>query len=308
MHGPVIAGGQAIFCGGYGWNSGGHITSVNVSDGRRRWSHHVGWCHARPLVTSKEAIGWGKTETSQMVIKAIDLDSGALLWQRDLSSASQFVRLQQETVYLRSHDAVLAISARTGAITPHPITGCEEPRAQPWLTVDATRVLAGCNNGLFTLDGRELVTLQESLRHVVDAVLSGETLYVAEAERLLAFDLPSGRLAWQRQFAKVLSSPLVDDHAIYVHVSKPWALHRLDAKDGHDVWTSPVRSFHSPVRLADALYTNDGASLIHLRADTGEVVSRWTAPGEISAPPALAGDALLFGTLKGVLYSVRQQR
>ncbi len=305
MQGPVVAGVQAVFCGGYGWDNGGYITAVNVWNGERRWAHHVGRCHDRPLVTSTEAIGWRRPDASQGLIKAIDLESGAVLWQRDLHPGFHVARLQHETLYLRLHDAVLAIAARTGAVIPHPIAGCEERGARAWMAVDDTRVLAGCNNGLYTLDGRTLVTLEAPMQQVVDTVLSGDTLYVAQPERLLAFDLPSGRVVWQRQFAKVLSSLLVDGDAIYVHASKPWALHRLDRHDGRDVWTSMVHSFHAPVRVAEALYTNDGASLVLLNPATGELLWRWKAPGEISAPPAIAGDALLFGTLKGVLYSVR---
>jgi hypothetical protein len=47
---------------------------------------------------------------------------------------------------------------------------------------------------------------------------------------------------------------------------------------------------------------------VHLDPATGRQVGRWTSPDEISAPPAIAGSVLLFGTLKGVLYAVKAQR
>jgi outer membrane protein assembly factor BamB len=307
MHGPVLTGQLAIFCGGYGWDREGHMTAVNVADGRQRWSHNVGWCQRSPLVTGTEAIGWGQLETNNTLMKSVDLESGDVLWQLQFPSQYQYAKpiLHYETVYLSSRDTVLAIDARSGEIARHPIPGCIRRESRAWLAFDARRVLMGCNANVFTLDGRLLTTLKTPVRWALDTALRGDTLYLAETDALRAFDVSTGALRWERRFAKVLSPPLVAGDAIYVHATKPWRLHRLNARDGSTVWSSTVRSFHAPLLAGNALYTNDDDAAVQLDPATGNELRRWTSSKEISAPPAVSGDALLFGNLKGVLYAVR---
>jgi outer membrane protein assembly factor BamB len=310
LHGPVLARTQAIVCGGYGWDREGRLTSVDVANGAQRWSHTVGWCQRPPLVTETEAIGWGQLETNSTLMKSVDLESGDVLWQLQFPSQYQYAKpiLHYETVLLSSRDTVLAIDARSGEVVRYAIPGCNKRESRAWLAYDTRRVLMGCNANVFTLDGRLLTTLKTPVRWALDTALRGDTLYLTESDALRAFDLANGQMLWQRTFQKMLSPPVVEGNALYVHVSKPWRLHRLNAHDGTDVWISDVRSFNAPLLTPHALYTTDAYDVVRLDPATGAEVERWRSSAEISGRPVLAGSAILFGNLRGELFAVRLAR
>src|SRR5688572_14989600 len=144
MYQPVVVGDLLILCGGYGWDRQGRIAALNVAVGSNRWEHVVGWCQSPPLVVDSTAVAFASL-TVRKVFRALDIATGALLWEQSMTPVTRNPITQGGWLYALAGDTLLRIAPRTGSTQRTALPACDSRRAvRPWLTVDDTRALLGC--------------------------------------------------------------------------------------------------------------------------------------------------------------------
>ena len=319
MREPQITGDLIVFCGGYGWDRKGVLAALEHEDGERRWEHNVGWCYADPMIVDSTAVAFG-SQPDHMVLKAVDIPSGRLLWEHKLSRQTTPPIAHGGKVFLAVIDTLYRIDARAGVLDRTLLPACgAQPNQRIWLTSTPGRALLGCGPLVLSLNAigdavAPLITLSLPADRPEFITLDGQRLYVLNAGipatdqlgRLAVFDLADGRLIWKREWRKVLSNVRVTANELYLNVSAPeWALLSLDPATGEERWRSPIRSFQPPVPVGNKLYGNDRSTVVTLDPQTGSILSRFRSSGEVSTTPVLLDNRLFFGNLKGVLYSIR---
>lgn len=193
------------------------LYELDPQDGSVR--QHYPLAAGNKLTLSPERIYLSDQQTRR--IKALAIQGGALLWEREIPAASLSApTLKGESLYVSCIDGhLLALSAQTGTIL--------------WI-----------QNTTYCLSTSPVVT-----HHLVCVVSDNQP------HTLSAFRKEDGRLLWSTTFPSRPSlSPTFSEESIYLIANN--ACHALQAKDGSPVWLQPFdgHALRPPIIEENALY------------------------------------------------------
>ena len=112
---------------------------------------------------------------------------------------------------------------------------------------------------------------------------------------------------WAVDYARVLGEPLVTAEAVYVNVwRKRHELVKLERGTGREMWSAGAGGWAAPVLVDGRLYANGVDELLVADPQTGKIGRRWNVPEEVVTSPVVAGELVVFGTIKGQLVAVER--
>lgn len=155
--------------------------------------------------------------------------------------------------------------------------------------------------------GEVRVRLPDEPRWGAPAV-AGDRVYVAgDSGTVACVDLARRRVAWSISTQTSLRARPCPVGSCVVVATAQGAILRLDAADGREVSREllggPVR--HAPLALGDGyLVTTDRGAMLRFAAD-GNVLWRFDAKDEVTAPPALCAGRVVIVTKRGALIALR---
>ncbi|HEY0872978.1 MAG TPA: PQQ-binding-like beta-propeller repeat protein [Vicinamibacterales bacterium] len=167
------------------------------------------------------------------VIAAFSRDDGRTRWRTELAAEGPlvsdgtlvFVPSGNAVHALRVEDGTLAWRSETGALTAPMVA------REGWLLA-ATQ---GRLTALRAADGTSVWSVDAGLQRE-RAAISGNVLFVPYADgRLIARDLTSGAVKWQRLFGGAPNEPLVFGEDIFLGVTNK-SFHALNVASGEDRW------------------------------------------------------------------------
>jgi outer membrane protein assembly factor BamB len=225
-------------------------------------------------------------------IAAFSRDDGRERWrvqltaEGPLASDGTFVFVASEgTVHaLRLEDGLPAWRSATGALTAPMVA------REGWLLA-ATQ---GKLTALRAADGSRVWTVEAGLQREA-AAISGNVLFVPYADgRLIARDLTSGAVKWQRTFGGVPNEPFVYGEDIFLGVTNKH-FYSLDAVSGEDRWRSRIGATVRGRAAADAerVYFAALDNMVHARdRRTGSVRWHKGVPYRPWSGPVVAGNSV----------------
>lgn len=314
---PAIDGNAVLFCGGYEEKERSEIYALDVQTGKPKWQFNVGSCGATPLISAGTIIAFSLAgHGDRIVVYGLDQDSGSQKWKMELPgnpSPPAPVAVGDYVFFAPGSRNVLRIDARDGSVQTFDI--------DPELTLAADNLwVAGSPDAAFFGYGKNYwrsnavsdkfepgPTLTEPAGRPVGVATDGRILVDADDEGTLqAFDLGKGSVIWRHHWSKILSAPLLADGKVFVNIyrDRP-ALVALAVSSGDEIWESQAGSIYAPYWRDGRLYAASQAAVQVLDGATGKVESRFGAPTGVTTTPVPAGDLILFGTVRGVLYAVR---
>jgi outer membrane protein assembly factor BamB len=311
MLGIQVAGDRVLFCGGNGWDREGHLGAVRLQDGKRLWKHTVGWCWGNPVLIDSVAIGWG-SQPDHVSLKAAHIGSGALLWERKLGEG--FKTREHvgfgDHIYLSAGPDLVRVHATTGQLEQVHLRTCERMRIRSWTATDGKRLLYGCGTLVFevpadTFAPRVLFQIPGRLRYPDGFTIENSVLYLSDEGKLLALQLDSGRIIWQRSDRANYDAPAIAADVAFIPTFGA-GLVAVDKHSGAERWRAKATSFYRPFVSGDKVYVSDSRTgLLELDAHTGNVLRRFRAKGEVQGIPLVVRDLLMYGDNRGNLYAVR---
>ena len=312
---PLVDGNVAFFCGGYAENEGSQIYALDLQTGKPKWQFKVGACGPAPLISAGTVIGFAfAAHGDRIVVFGVDKDSGQQKWKVELPGNPQppAPAVAGDFVFFAPGSrSVLRIDARDGSVQTFDIDA--------ELAVAADNLwVAGAPGAAFFGYGKSLwhsrvnaetfdpgPALSEPVVRPVGVATDGHILLVADDEGTLrAFDLGKGTVIWRHHWNKVVSAPLLADGKVFLNVyEQKYALVALDLASGNALWQIQEGSTYAPYWQDGRVYAASGASVVVLDGANGKIQSRIPAPTEVTTTPIRAGDVVLFGTARGVLYA-----
>jgi outer membrane protein assembly factor BamB/predicted Ser/Thr protein kinase len=123
--------------------------------------------------------------------------------------------------------------------------------------------------------------------------------------KVLCLDPASGAVVWQRQLSgPVQDAPLRSNERLVV-TTVDGAVHMLETGAGSEVWSRPgTARRHWPMVGAGSVFLIEERTLLALDVNSGAERWRMESASDLTAPPAMAGDVVLVGSARGVLYWV----
>ncbi|GAA4996532.1 hypothetical protein GCM10023317_26200 [Actinopolymorpha pittospori] len=268
-------------------------------------------------------------------LAALDAQSGAVRWRRDLGGFGDALAVADGQLYVASSDAqtpqcrLRALDAANGT-----------PRWS-WSSQPCSRLLVGVADGLaylttagvidatgstheparvMALDadtGRQRwsVHIDSPNAQVSAPVVAARTVYVTTSAELVALAVADGSVRWRVSLDGGSVSPPVI-HGSLVHVVRAWgygesAMYAFDAQSGQQRWVSEVReveAFHAPVVAADAVVVvSQDAQVRGLDHRTGR--QRWVRAFGTNDPalppaPAFSSGTTVYVRLAGKLLAL----
>lgn len=314
---PVIDGSVVFFCGGYAEKERSQIYALDVQTGKAKWQYNVGGCGSAPVISAGTVVGFSFAgHGDRIVVYGLDKDSGRQKWNVELPgnpSPPAPVAVSDYIFFAPGSRSVLRIDARDGSLQTFDIDA--------ELTVAADNLwVAGYPGAAFFGYGKKYwrsptnsekfepgPALSEPAGHPVGLATDGHILLIAGDDGTLrAFDLGKGGVIWRHRWNKILSAPLITDGKVFVNVyrERP-VLAALALSSGKEIWQDPQGSIYAPYWQNGRLYAASGTTAVVLNGSSGKVESRFAAPTEVTTTAVPAGDLILFGTARGVLYAVR---
>jgi outer membrane protein assembly factor BamB len=232
-----------------------------------------------------------------------DLSTGEEAWRYETDSGvASAPALANETLYISTTERVLALDLTSGTLRwqadvasldvpllPHRGRLIVEDKTEPELV------------GLDALSGRREWSRSTDYSPQGVARTAGQTFVTQRSEEvgLVTYvDGESGETRWERQFAPIVTPPVVADDVIVVG-TKAGTVRALDRADGTTVWKRSVIS--APEGIFVPLATdgrsvyvppNNGDELVAL--DLADGTDRWRASvGMSGLSAAIAGNAVL---------------
>ncbi|HEX9372276.1 MAG TPA: PQQ-binding-like beta-propeller repeat protein [Roseiflexaceae bacterium] len=204
-------------------------------------------------------------------------------------------------------------AARSGVPLPRQVVWSYTPSlvGGPAPVVMNGNVVVGTLDGtLIALrsDGGELRWHRGGGAEILGAPSAGrDKIFVGASDgSVLGLSPGSGGTIWRRPVIGAVSlAPTLADDRLIVTTDKGY-LYVLQADNGQVIWSRPLES---GLRVAAAregwIVASAGATLFTLDARNGVVEWKFQAASAITTPPTIAGDLVLFGTERGVLYGLR---
>jgi outer membrane protein assembly factor BamB len=314
---PAIDGNVVFFCGGYGEKERSQIYALDLRTGKPKWRYGVGSCGLAPLVSAGAVVCFAfDGQGDHIVVHGLDRDSGLQKWKVELpgnphppaaAAAGDFV------FFAPGSRSVVRIDARDGSVQTFDIdadlTVAED---NLWVAGAPGAAIFGYGKSYWRspIDGDKLdpgPPLGESAGQPAGLATDGRILLLGDDEgNLRAFDLGKGSVIWRHHWNKILSAPGLADGKVFLNVyEKRYALTALALGSGEELWTLQEGSTYAPYWRDGRLYAASGTSALILNGGSGKIQSRFAAPTQVITTPMPAGDLVLFGTARGVLYAAR---
>lgn len=312
---PAIEGDTVFFCGGYEEKERSQIYALDLQTGKPKWQFSVGSCGLPPLISAGTVIVFSFADHGgRMLLFGLDRNSGQQKWKVELPGNPHPpapALVGDFLFFAPGSRSVLRIDVRGGSVQTFDI-GSDQVIAADNLWV------AGAEDAAFFGYGKSYwrsrinsetleagPVLSEPADHPMGAVSDGRVLLLEDGDgNLRAFDLAKGNVIWRHHWNKILSAPLLADGKVFLHVyEQKYALAALAVEYGGELWHIEEGSTQAPYWRDGRVYAASGASVLVLDGASGKVQSRFAAQTQVTTTPIPAGDLILFGTARGVLYA-----
>jgi outer membrane protein assembly factor BamB len=314
---PTVDGKTVFFCGGYAEKGNARIYALDLQTGKSKWAFKVGGCGSAPLILAPAVVGFAfSTDGDRIFVYGLDKDSGQRKWKVELPGnphppapavVGDFV------FFAPGSRSVLRIDARNGSVQTFDIAPELTVAADNlWVAGSPGEALFGYGKNFWRSRSNSQTfepgpAFSEPVGRPVGAATDGRSLLMADDEGTVrAFDLEKGTVIWQHHWNKILSAPSLADGKVFLNVyQQKYTLAALDLVSGNELWQVQQGSTYSSYWDDGRVYAASGASVLVLDGATGKIQSRIAAPTGITTTPIPAGDMILFGTARGVLYAAR---
>lgn len=314
---PAIDGNTVFFCGGYGEKEGSQVYAIDLASGKPKWQSHVGSCASAPLVSSQAVICFALAgHGDRIVIYALDEDSGRQKWKLELpgnphppapAAVGDFI------FFAPGSRSVLRIDVRDGSVETFDVAADLTIAADNlWVAAAPGEAIFGYGKSFWRSrigsDAFEAgPALSEPAGRASALASDGRILLLGDDEgNLRAFDLGKGSVIWRHHWNRVLSGPRLAGGQVFLNVyAQKYALTALAITSGKELWQIPEGSTYAPYWQDDRVYVASGAAVLVVDAASGKILSRFAVATAVTTTPIPAGDLILFGIARGVLYAVR---
>lgn len=314
---PAIDGNVVFFCGGYAEKDRSQIYALDLRTGKPKWHYEVGSCGSAPLISAGAVICFAFAgHGDRIVVYGLDMDSGRQKWKVELpgnphppapAAAGDIV------FFAPGSRSVLRIDARDGSVRTFDMD------ADLTLAADNLWVAAAPGEAIFgygksywrsRIDSDRLDAghaLSEPAGRPASVATDGRILLLGDDEgNLRAFDLGKGSVIWRHRWNKILSAPWLADGKVFLNVyQQGYALTALGLASGEELWTLQEGGTYAPYWQDGRVYAASRAAALIVDGGSGKIRSRFGAPTEVTTTPMPAGDSILFGTARGVLYAAK---
>jgi outer membrane protein assembly factor BamB len=314
---PAIDGDMVFFCGGYGEKAGSQLYALDLASGKPKWQYNVGSCASAPLISAGAVICFAFAEHGdRIVVSALDKASGRQKWKVELPGnphPSAPAAVGDFVFFAPGSRSVLRIDARQGSVQTFDIDADLTVAADNlWVAGAPGAAIFGYGKSFWrsrinsdTLDAGP--ALSEPAGRPIALATDGHFLLLGDDEgNLRAFDLGKGSVIWRHHWNKILSMPRLADGKVFLNVyQQTYALTALALASGKELWQIREGGTYAPYWQDGRLYAASGAAVVVVDGASGKILWRFAAPTEVTTTPIPAGDLILFGTARGVLYAAR---
>jgi outer membrane protein assembly factor BamB len=314
---PAVDGHVAFFCGGYADNGRSQIYALDLASGKPKWQFSVGGCGSAPLISAGAVIVFAfSSDGDRIVIYGLEKDSGRQKWKLELpgnprppapAAVGDFI------FFAPGSRSVLRIDARDGSVQTFDVNADLTVTSDSlWVTGAPGAAIFGYGKSYWRsrIDSAALdagPALSEPAGQPIGLASDGRTLLLAGDEGTLrAFDLAKGSVIWRHHWNKIFSAPLLSGGSVFINVyQQKYALTAMALASGVELWQIQEGSTYTPYWQDGRLYAASGTAALVLDGAKGKILSRFDALTGVSSTPMPAGDLILFGTARGVLYAAR---
>jgi outer membrane protein assembly factor BamB len=314
---PAIGGDLAFFCGGYGEKEGSYLYALDLTSGKPRWQYRMGSCGSGPLISAGAIICFALAEHGdRTVVYALDQASGRQKWKIELPGnphPPSPAAVGDLVFFAPGSRSILRIDARDGSVQTFDI-GDELTVAADnlWVTAAPGAAILGYGKSFWRLRiGSDALdagpALSEPAGRPVALASDGRILLLGDDDgNLRAFDLGKGTVIWRLHWKKIVSPASLADGKVFLNIyDQKYALAALALMSGDELWQIEEGSRYAPYWQDGLVYAASSAGVLVAAAASGKILSRLAAPTEVTTTPIPAGDLILFGTARGVLYAAR---
>ncbi len=271
----------------------GEVVAMDAASGAVQWRHRmIGNISAAPVITGNTVVAISRSNTSI----GLNIKTGRLLWQQLSSGGTAGI-------------IGAGSPAATGNLVVIPFASGEVVGA---LARNGVRAWSGVVSGGHKGIARSFVGDISG-----DPVIDGLTVYVAnQSGRLASMDRRSGTRNWTANDGSY--SPVWPAGGAVFMISDNFAIKRLNASDGAEVWSVELPDFKAKKakRLRDAyayfgpvlaggqlwVGTSDGA-LNSYNPEDGTLTGTVKIPGGAASQPAIANGRLYILSASGQLHA-----
>jgi len=283
-----------------------------------------------PLQATSDSEGLALSEKlvvvgdAQGLLYGIDIGTGDILWQRQLSSVmlGHPVRVGDDMLVQTGDNSIYRISAKgeklwsfssaqsglSMHISPSPLVSGDVCYAV--MSNGDTVALRSDSGDLLwrrqLLLNNDAVVLSELKTPLADPILAGDVLLVSFYQGdLVALSAMDGQQLWQRKLS-LKSTPLEYQGRLFV-ATAGHAVLELDPANGTTMWKRDLDAGElvGPVLARGKLITADDQGRVFALSLDGQVTGQTTLPGRVDRSPVAASGGVLLRNNLGGLYLVR---
>ncbi|MBM3264830.1 MAG: PQQ-binding-like beta-propeller repeat protein, partial [candidate division Zixibacteria bacterium] len=162
-------------------------------------------------------------------------------------------------------------------------------------------------------DGRHEVIGKLEGRIPVTPGIRGDLLFLSitgqdkrDLRALMAYDLSTKKVIWQRPFRNAWSAPALSGETLYIG-SEDGSVYAVDTGTGETRWrfSAPRQIRSSPVVKDNMVYAGSDDGLLYaLDAQTGRKLWSFETGGSVSTAPVVAHDAVYAASYDRSLYCI----
>jgi len=331
---PRAQGSAAIAGGRYCVSAeDGTVVALDLVMGQVAWERPIDTARLRHTLASNgervfiSSVDIQAIPTPGTPLLALDPTSGATLWHYATAAHSlSGATIDGGTVYFTSSDGQIhAVDASSGQprwTAKHGMWAAEAPAARGGIVCagghDATLIGYAAEAGVelwsFSAEGPFAGPIR-IVEAVVYACCWDGCLYALEAR--------TGRLHWRLKPERgegITSAPAIAGGHVFIgsrvyrdvaaQTGNGYALLALSAEDGHELWRfETARHITAPPAVAGNLvmFGADDGTFYALDSNNGEECWQLKLDSRVVTPSQIAGDTIYIGTRGGVIYAIRWQ-
>ncbi len=159
-------------------------------------------------------------------------------------------------------------------------------------------------------NGSELTSLVTESAVGSAAALQTELIYYAEeagGDRLVCFNLVSGKIVWQHRLKDPPGAPIIDGEQVFIG-SRDGEVHCFNRWTGDSIWVhTSKRAIYSTVAVDSEIvvFGTDAGELVALKRADGEKLWSFATQGAIFAQAMIAG-LIYCGSADGAIYALNR--